>query len=70
LINILSNPKKETNLRISAAYSLFMIGDDKGMQAIMAASVSDGNYMVQGTCDFIYTDYLIRKADEIYTIRK
>jgi hypothetical protein len=43
-----------------------MICDDKGMLAIRDASASDENYMLQGTCEFIYKDYLARQA-KIYT---
>lgn len=56
LINILNDSTKEVNTRILAAYSLFMIGDERGLFAIKIASISCGNYMVQGTCDFIYND--------------
>jgi len=57
LINILDDTLRETDTRILAAYSLFMIGDEKGLLAIRTASISSGNYMVQGTCDFIFNDY-------------
>jgi hypothetical protein len=57
LITILDDATKEVNTRILAAYSLFMIGDERGLLAIKIASVYGGNFMVQGTCDFIYNDF-------------
>jgi hypothetical protein len=66
LINVLNDTTKTTYLRILAAYSLYMICDDRGMLAIKAASASDENYMLQGTCEFIYKDYMARQA-KMYT---
>ena len=58
LINILNNSSKETRIGIMAAYSLFMIGDEKGMLAIKAASSIETNHILKGTCELICNKYL------------
>jgi len=60
LIKVLTDRKKDTNVRISAAYSLIMIGDERGLDAIKSASLSDENYMLKGLCEFIYNNFKSR----------
>ena len=70
LINILNDSSKEDDTRILAAYSLFMIGDEKGLLAIRIASISSSNYMVQGTCNFIFNDYDFKNNRSVLFQRK
>lgn len=58
LINVLNDSSKETHIRILAAYSLYMIGGEKSILAIKAASSIETNYMLKGTCELIYDKYL------------
>jgi hypothetical protein len=69
LINMLNDSTKETSIRVLAAYSLNMIGDEKGMQAVRMVSFSENNYILKSTCGFIYKNYSERKI-EVYSIDK
>lgn len=62
LIKVLNDSSKETFIRILAAHSLEMIGDEKGIQAVKTASLSEKNYIVKGTCEVIYNNYSERGA--------
>jgi hypothetical protein len=63
LINVLNDASKETLIRILAAYSLNMIGEEKGMQAIKTVSIYDKNYMLQEICEMIYNNYLSQETE-------
>jgi hypothetical protein len=69
LINILNDSSKETNLRVLAAYSLYMIDNETGIQAVKNASINDMNYILKGTCEFIYNKYINNNFQSI-TLRK
>jgi hypothetical protein len=60
LINVLNDSSKETFIRIMAAYSLYMVGEEKGIEAIKTTSAYDKDYMLQTTCELIYKNYLNR----------
>jgi len=63
LINVLNDSSRETAIRVLAAYSLIMINNEKGIEAIKTASINEKNYIVQGTCKFICNNYLNIKAE-------
>jgi hypothetical protein len=63
LINVLNDSSRETAIRVLAAYSLTMINNEKGIEAIKTASINNENYIVQGTCKFIYNNYLNINAE-------
>jgi hypothetical protein len=63
--NVLNDSTKDIALRILAAYSLEMIGDEKGMKTIRAISISDRNFIVQNICKDIYNNYLNLRAEAL-----
>jgi hypothetical protein len=65
LIDVLNNSVKDTFTRVLAAYSLYMIGDEKGMHAIKTVSTDDSNYILNETCKFIYDKYLNIKSESV-----
>jgi len=69
LINILNDSSKETNLRVLAAYSLYMIDNESGIQAVKDVSINDKNYILKGTCEFIYNKHINDDSQSI-TLRK
>jgi hypothetical protein len=69
LINFLNDPSKDPSLRILAAYSLIMSGDEKGIEAVKASSVFEQNQILQGMCRYIYSDY-IHSSDGLFTLSK
>ena len=69
LINILKDENKQDELRVLAAYSLYMICDDKAMNAIRDVSFCCRNEMVKGECGFIFNDYIYKKLAR-YSIRE
>jgi HEAT repeat protein len=65
LINVLTDDSRESYTRILAAYSLRMIGDKKGLEAIKSVSESDSNSQVLRMCQLIYKNYLDEKSGTV-----
>ncbi len=58
LVDILNDSSKDFTTRVSAAMSIYNIGNDKGMASIKNFSESSKEEKIKEVCSAIYQDYL------------